>query len=54
MPERSKPKFAVMTYHRPEREWSVGLGVTHDWNETYVWFNLAKWHISIGYFCRED
>lgn len=54
MIERGAPKFGVMTYHRPDGEWSIGFGVTHDREENYVWFNLAKWHVSIGFFARED
>lgn len=54
MIERGAPKFGIMTYHHTEGEWSVGFGITHDQEENYVWFNLVKWHVSIGFFARED
>ncbi len=54
MPE-SKCKFGIKVDKLCKEMWSIGSCISHSFNETYLFINLIKWSISIGwlYICEE-
>ncbi len=52
MPE-SKCKFGVRVNKIDKGMWSICFGVSHFFSETYLFINLVKWSISIGWLMQE-
>lgn len=52
MPE-SKCKFGIKIDKQWEGMWSIGSCITHSFEETYLFINLVKWSISIGWLMQE-
>lgn len=48
MREKQKGKFGVTGYKHIKGAWSVGIAITHDDYETYLYINFFKWSIAIG------
>lgn len=48
MPE-SKCKFGIKVDKLWKEMWSIGACISHSFNETYLFINLIKWSISIGW-----
>ena len=44
-----KMKFGIKVDKLPKYCWSVGACISHGTPETYLFINLFKWSISIGY-----
>lgn len=52
MPDKDefKKRFIVNIYKQYPHEWSLGMNITHSWdNELYLLVHLFKWNIAIGY-----
>lgn len=48
MAEKQRGKFRVIRYKLLKGEWSIGIAITHDEYETYLYINLIKWSVAIG------
>lgn len=48
MREKQKGKFGVTGFKLMKGQWSIGIAITHDECETYLYINLIKWSIAIG------
>ena len=48
MKEEQRGKFRVIGYKQRKGAWSVGIEITHDDYETYLYINLVKWSVAIG------
>ena len=48
MGEKQKGKFGVTGYKLMKGRWSIGIAITHDEYETYLYINLVKWSVAIG------
>lgn len=48
MREKLKGKFRVTGYKCMKGQWSIGIAITHDEYETYLYINLFKWSVAIG------
>ena len=42
-------KFQIKTDRQPDGWWSFGTCISHMGEETYLYINLFKWSISIGF-----
>ena len=42
-------RFRVQIDKMHERQWSIGIALSHNLEETYFYLNLIKWHIAIGF-----
>lgn len=49
MDERCKAKFRIKAYPYGKDQWSVCCGLSHSFDETYIYLNLFKWSVSIGW-----
>ena len=52
MPE-CECKFGVKIEKQWEGMWSIGSCITHSFDETYLFINLIKWTLIIGWFYKE-
>lgn len=52
MPE-GKCKFGIRVDKQWDKMWSVGACISHSFEETYLFINLVKWSISIGWLMQE-
>ena len=52
MPE-SKCRFGIKIDKLCKEMWSIGACISHSFEETYLFINLVKWSISIGWLMRE-
>ena len=43
-----KLKFGIKVDKQWKGSWSLGICLSHAFDETYVYINLIKWSISIG------
>lgn len=41
-------KFALNTTKHPKHMWSLGIGISHFDDETYLFLNFFRWSIYIG------
>lgn len=48
MPDRFNTKFKIILEKLPKGKWSLGICLSHDDLETYLYINLFIWSISIG------
>lgn len=48
MREKQKDKFGVTCNKLMKGQWSIGIAITHDEYETYLYINLIKWSVAIG------
>jgi hypothetical protein len=48
MGEKQKGKFGVTGHKLIKGQWSIGIAITHDEPETYLYINLLKWSVAIG------
>jgi hypothetical protein len=46
-------KFRVKVDSIIQEAWSIGLCLSHWYDETYLYINLLKWSISIGFLYSE-
>ena len=46
-------KFRVKVDKIIQEAWSIGLCLSHWYDETYLYINLLKWSISIGFLYSE-
>lgn len=46
-------KFRVKVDSIIKEAWSIGLCLSHWYDETYLYINLFKWSISIGFLYSE-
>ena len=53
MSEKSKTKFAIKVDKIDPNRWSIGVCISHWWTETYLYLNLLKWSISIGFLDKD-
>ena len=44
----SGSKWGIKVEEMMEDQWSLGVCISHWWEETYVFINFFKWSISIG------
>lgn len=53
MSEKNKSKFQARVCKIEPGEWSIGFALSHatygDCSETYLFFNLIKWNLAIGF-----
>lgn len=49
MEEKSKLKFRAKLYKLSPGTWSFGLCFSHDYDEYYIYINLFKVTIAIGF-----
>lgn len=47
-------KFSIKTYKHPKGWWSFGVCISHVEKETYLYINLFRLCISIGFLYEED
>lgn len=47
-----KLKFGIRVDNRGDGMWCFGIGLSHFVKETYLYINLYRWCISIGYLYR--
>lgn len=52
MPE-CKVKFGIKVDKLCKEMWSIGACISHSFEETYLFINLVKWSISIGWIMQE-
>lgn len=52
MPEKCGCKFGIKVDKVSERMWSIGICLSHCFDETYLFINLVKWSISIGWLAQ--
>ena len=52
MPEM-RVKFGIKIDKIDKHMWSIGSCLTHCFSETFLFINLIKWSISIGWFMQE-
>ena len=50
MEERNNIKFGISIDKLSFNRWSFGIGLSHEFEETYLFVNFFKWSISIGFF----
>ena len=48
-----KCKFGIRVDKVDKGMWSVCFGISHFFSETYLFINLIKWSISIGWLMQE-
>lgn len=53
MNENNKAKFRIKVDDIGYNKWSFGICVSHWWEETYLYINLFKWTISIGFMNKD-
>ena len=53
MPE-SKCKFGIKVDKLWDKMWSIGVCISHSFDETYLFINLVKWSISIGWLMQYE
>jgi len=46
-------KFRIKVDPIIQEAWSIGLCISHWYDETYLFINLLKWSISIGFLYSE-
>ena len=46
-------KFRIQVDKMHDREWSIGIGLSHWCDETYLFINVIRWRISIGFLYSE-
>jgi hypothetical protein len=51
---RTVTKFQIKVDGMLEGNWSFGACLSHGWGETYLYINLFKWSISIGWLNYYD
>ena len=44
----SEVGWGIKVEEMMEDQWSLGVCISHWWEETYLFINLFKWTISIG------
>lgn len=49
MNERSRKRFRCKGHLFPKGSWSVGVGITHSWGETYIWVYVGLGAVMIGF-----
>lgn len=53
MDEYNKTKFRIKVDKNPESMWSFCIGVSHFVDETYLYINLFRIAIAIGYIYED-
>lgn len=53
MLENNGTTFRVQIDPMHDREWSLGIALTHWCDETYLCFNLILWRVSIGILYKD-
>lgn len=53
METNKSTKFRVKVDSIIQEAWSIGLCLSHWYDETYLYINLLKWTISIGFLYSE-
>lgn len=48
-----KARFGLRIYRMSKHDWSMGFALTHSFNETYLYFNLIKFNIAIGFIVQD-
>lgn len=48
MPEEVHTSLGIAVEKMERSQWSFGIGLSHWFNETYVFINIFKWMITIG------
>ena len=46
-------KFRIKVDPIIQEAWSIGLCISHWYDETYLYINLLRWSISIGFLYSE-
>ena len=54
MYDNQNVKFNIRFDKRTDDMWSFGIGFSHFVKETYLWINLYKWQITIGFLYNYD
>lgn len=49
MNDTFKPKWGIKVDRREDGMWSFGIALSHFVKETYLYINVYRWCISIGY-----
>lgn len=49
MGRKENTKFRIKVDNMYKGNWSFGICLSHAWEETYLYINLFKWSISIGW-----
>ena len=44
----SEVRWGISIEKMMENQWSVGISLSHLWDETYLFINFFKWTVSIG------
>lgn len=48
-----KARFGFRIYRMSKHDWSFGFAFTHSFNETYLYLNLIKFNIAIGFIVQD-
>lgn len=48
-----KARFGFRIYRMSKKDWSLGVAFTHSFNETYLYLNLIKFNIVIGFLFQD-
>lgn len=48
-----KARFGFRIYRMSKKDWSLGVAFTHSFNETYLYLNLIKFNIAIGFIVQD-
>lgn len=48
-----KTKFGIKVDKHSDGLWSLGMCLSHFYDETYLYVNLFKWTVSIGFLYKE-
>ena len=54
MGEHNGVRFRIKTDKYPNDMWSFSIGLSHFTDETYLYVNLFRWSVSIGYLYEDQ
>lgn len=52
MSDDNNVRWCIEKYKQFNGKWSIGIGLTHDDFDTYLFINLFKWAFAIGRMTR--
>jgi hypothetical protein len=47
-------RFGIKIDKMSDDQWSFGICLSHWWKETYLFINLFKWCISVGWLLQPE